>query len=156
MFKRIAIAATLFAAAATQADTVGDSIVFNDSGETIFGSFDKIHNGDSMTGLPEIDATYDGALFLGYDSFLSSAFDSALAGSRRSVMAAPSRPGEVVDQTSPQTHSFLYNQFYAGAVHGGNVTVNAAIPEPETYAMMIAGLGMVGAIARRREAKRRA
>ncbi len=32
------------------------------------------------------------------------------------------------------------------------VTVSA-VPEPETYAMMLAGLGLVGAIARRRKAK---
>ena len=32
----------------------------------------------------------------------------------------------------------------------------AAVPEPETYAMMLLGLGMVGAIARRRAAKKAA
>lgn len=32
----------------------------------------------------------------------------------------------------------------------GNVAV-AAVPEPETYAMMLAGLGLVGAVARRRK-----
>lgn len=32
----------------------------------------------------------------------------------------------------------------------GNVVV-AAVPEPETYAMMLAGLGLVGAVARRRK-----
>jgi hypothetical protein len=29
----------------------------------------------------------------------------------------------------------------------------AAVPEPETYAMLLAGLGLMGAIARRRKAK---
>jgi hypothetical protein len=29
----------------------------------------------------------------------------------------------------------------------------SAVPEPETYAMLLAGLGLVGAIARRRKAK---
>lgn len=33
-----------------------------------------------------------------------------------------------------------------------NITV-AAVPEPETYAMLLAGLGMVGAVARRRKQK---
>ena len=37
-----------------------------------------------------------------------------------------------------------------------NVTLTAAVPEPETYAMMFAGLGLMGAIARRSKAKQTA
>jgi hypothetical protein len=37
---------------------------------------------------------------------------------------------------------------YAFAVHTGNVP---AVPEPETYAMLLAGLGLVGFITRRRK-----
>ena len=33
-----------------------------------------------------------------------------------------------------------------------NLTITAAVPEPETYAMFLAGLGLVGVIARRRKA----
>jgi len=40
---------------------------------------------------------------------------------------------------------------YAWAVRDGDV---AAVPEPETYAMMLAGLGLVGAAVRRRRDKR--
>lgn len=37
-----------------------------------------------------------------------------------------------------------------------NVSVTAAVPEPETYAMMMAGLAMVGVVARRRKAQKAA
>jgi len=33
-----------------------------------------------------------------------------------------------------------------------NVSLTAAVPEPETYAMLLAGLGLVGVVARRRKA----
>lgn len=39
---------------------------------------------------------------------------------------------------------------------GSQQQVTAAIPEPETYALMLAGLGLVGATARRRKAKQTA
>lgn len=40
---------------------------------------------------------------------------------------------------------------YSGAVLD-NVSVTAAVPEPETYAMLLAGLGLVGFLKRRRTA----
>ncbi|SEN81817.1 PEP-CTERM protein-sorting domain-containing protein [Duganella sp. CF517] len=48
--------------------------------------------------------------------------------------------------------------FFQGAVTTpGTWTMGAtAVPEPETYMMLLAGLGLVGGVARRRSAKRRA
>ena len=40
------------------------------------------------------------------------------------------------------------NEFYAWAVRPGDVA--APIPEPETYAMLLAGLGLLGVVAKRR------
>ena len=50
------------------------------------------------------------------------------------------------------TFSFAYggsnpDQFYINAI-----TVTAAVPEPETYALLLAGLGVMGFVARRRRA----
>jgi|SRR5471030_277543 len=49
------------------------------------------------------------------------------------------------------TFSSVGGDGWSGAVLD-NVSVTAAVPEPETYAMMLAGLGLVGFIARRRKA----
>jgi hypothetical protein len=44
--------------------------------------------------------------------------------------------------------------FYAMAVHSGDVgTVVANVPELETYAMLLAGLGLIGVVSRRRTTK---
>lgn len=44
------------------------------------------------------------------------------------------------------------NYFYAMAVRPGDVTIAAGVPEPDTYALLLAGLGLIGAIARCRKA----
>jgi len=43
----------------------------------------------------------------------------------------------------------------SGGVYGGSMNVTA-VPEPETYAMLLAGLGLVGFIGRRKAAKKAA
>lgn len=40
-----------------------------------------------------------------------------------------------------------------GGQYSGDMALVSAVPEPETYAMMLAGLGLMGAVARRRKAK---
>ncbi len=64
--------------------------------------------------------------------------------------AAPAYPGEVWAFTNYggiQYEDPPDLDFHAWAVRDGDV---AAVPEPETYAMMLVGLGLVGAAARRR------
>lgn len=39
-----------------------------------------------------------------------------------------------------------------GGSYGGSITITSAVPEPETYALMLAGLGVMGFIAVRRKA----
>jgi hypothetical protein len=46
-----------------------------------------------------------------------------------------------------QGYSYQGNEFYAWAVRPGDV---AAVPEPETYAMLLAGLGLLGTGVKRR------
>jgi hypothetical protein len=44
----------------------------------------------------------------------------------------------------------------ANASYSGTINVTAAVPEPETYALMLGGLGLVGFAARRRKAANQA
>ena len=49
-----------------------------------------------------------------------------------------------------QYHFDISGTFGPNASHGQYAVAIAAIPEPETYAMMLAGLGLMGFVARRR------
>src|SRR5258705_222252 len=50
------------------------------------------------------------------------------------------------------TDGILFHAVWNNAVDGGEsfFLVSTAIPEPETYAMLLAGLGLMGFVARRR------
>ncbi|MDQ3185027.1 MAG: PEPxxWA-CTERM sorting domain-containing protein [Pseudomonadota bacterium] len=65
--------------------------------------------------------------------------------------------GELADQ-GMATATFNLSPFDPGAGNTATFTLTQVptIPEPETYAMLLAGLGLVGAMARRRSSKRNA
>jgi hypothetical protein len=53
-----------------------------------------------------------------------------------------------LNNNGDQFSGYMHDLYYAWAVHDGDV---AAVPEPETYTLMLAGLGLVGYAARRRK-----
>lgn len=55
-----------------------------------------------------------------------------------------------VSTSAPITLSFTGTLNKSDAYYNGSIQV-AAVPEPETYAMFLAGLGLIGGIARRRQ-----
>jgi len=61
--------------------------------------------------------------------------------------------GAFAPRNNPSVYSALAqsgNQVVANLDMNGNLTIAAAVPEAETYAMMLAGLGLVGFMAARR------
>jgi hypothetical protein len=57
--------------------------------------------------------------------------------------------------TSPGSYHFLISGTVVGSIGGYAVSLQtSAVPEPETYGMMLGGLALVGAIARRKGAKK--
>lgn len=91
-------------------------------------------------------ANADTALFNADDLLLNPTSNvSSSAGSAYSALAAGTYYLQIAGNASG-TYGGLYN----GAI---NITTTSPVPEPETFVMMLAGLGLMGAVARRRNKK---
>ncbi|MBL8491002.1 MAG: PEP-CTERM sorting domain-containing protein [Rhodocyclaceae bacterium] len=76
-------------------------------------------------------------------------FDDSLNAWVGALPGLPGSPGShEIQHTFSDPSGFSYSS-YRGDLTYGSVSV-AAVPEPETYAMFLAGLGLIGAVARRR------
>lgn len=103
--------------------------IFNAQSFSAFGIVDSIFSTGSATA-----GAYDGTTFTGdrWTSMSAMGLDISLASSAQQTGVGLSS-------------STMTNVSYGFAVN--------AVPEPETYAMLLAGLGVVAAIARRRQAR---
>lgn len=179
--KKIALVVAVFSAFAgsAQADTFHYSYVF-DSGNTITGSFDGTASGDLVTGLSNITAVLDGVAFIG-PLFGSSMVSNSGWQSGGAVASFTGNQNNFlfVDADYP-TNTSITNYFFIADYYSNQSLVTtahswttgaqgydsngwsaarwtltnvSAVPEPETYAMLLAGLGVMGTVARRRKAK---
>jgi len=179
LIRFIAFAFVLAASAAAQATTFNFSYSFTD-GNKVTGSFDGTANGNLVTGLSHISVSLNGNAFPGSGSLGAYSFDSlksewsnnavvSFDGLHSNFAFSDGHPDDLgaiflllpyyspVDENTATTDlaQFLLpdgsNSVDVGRdIVAANWTVTA-VPEPETYAMMLAGLGLIGFAARRRK-----
>lgn len=80
---------------------------------------------------------------------------SFLAGTISGLTFESLNPGETSRYLVMYTNSPIYSTSIASVIDGSvaSAATFAPIPEPETYAMMLAGMGLMGFVARRRSSK---
>jgi hypothetical protein len=130
----------------TQADGASTA-TSSDASNTYFGKVNGSGDGDSWLGLTSADTTK--TLNLEQRFFL-------LSNSSTSTTAQTTKTPFAVDVDG--TGTFQAGEFGKWSVNAaqGTITftaVTAPVPEAETYAMLLAGLGLMGAIVRRRNSK---
>jgi len=138
----------------------GDSFAMNNSGNTFMDNFKF-----AVTGVPE-----------NLDAIVSSISDTATTGMDITGLSLYKSGGSLItngtlgssgrmDIWTLSADSLTAGNYYlkvsgtmvsnTGASFGGAVMLNP-VPEPETYGMMLGGLGVLGLLARRRKAARQA
>ena len=133
----------------------GGKLTLN-TGDSIYQSF-SILSGGTYTISFDVQGEGRSRLFLSTDVGLSN-FNSPVATSGAVL-------NDITDwgpNWTTASYNFMglagasYHLYFSGMVGGmtiDNVGVAAAVPEPESYAMLLAGIGLIGAIARRRSAR---
>lgn len=173
LIRFIAYAFVLVASAAAQATTFNFSYSFTD-GNKVTGSFDGTANGNLVTGLSHISVSLNGNAFSGSGSLSAYSFDIQKSEWTENAVVSfdglhsnfgfsdghPNDKGDIFllipyDKSTTEVAQLILagggdSTDFGGDIVAANWTVTA-VPEPETYAMLLAGLGLVGFAARRRK-----
>jgi len=169
-----AVLALAAATAATATPLYNYSYTFG-NGHVVSGSFRGTANGDLVTGLTDITAAMDGK------SFAASFGEhwengTPIAGGAQASFSGMSNNIMFVDQEYANTHTYVaYFRYLSGSIvdtydtrtgvssvdwspsnAGWSLTAAkeapaADVPEPGSYALMLAGAGLMGLVLRRRK-----
>lgn len=117
-------------------------------------SFNSLVRNLSGLGIDEMMFKISGASFNGLGNISNDGFH-AITGSGKSATGgwATFAPGLTTEFYigSPFDNSNDWGINLAGLNAGDTFSIMVAVPEPEQYAMLLAGLGVIGAVARRRK-----
>lgn len=167
----------MVASASAQAELFNYSYTFN-SNTVVTGSFDGTAAGNLVTNLSNVSANLNGIALIGSGSLYANSRSNS--GSWQTGGAVASFNGLqnnfiFLDTNYPTSATF--QNFFASVTYplnsqavtaievnhsnlqrgGNNAPISwslvASVPEPETYAMLLAGLGLMGAVLRRRKSK---
>lgn len=123
-----------------------------DVGSTL--SFNSLVRNLSGLGIDSASFKINGASFSGFGEISNDGFH-AITGSGKSASGgwATFAPGLTTEFYigSPFDNSNDWSINLAGLNAGDSFSIMVAVPEPEQYAMLLAGLGVIGAVARRRK-----
>ncbi len=180
MFKQLLAAAIFLSVSAAHADLFRYSYLFSD-GQRVAGSFSATVNGDFLTGFSNISAAIDGEEFFGNGSLVNYGFEPGTGYQvlGEGVATISGTYGSFVFAADPEitfyTNFFRMETDYESgrvsvtAIKYGDgaylyawdsenydpsrwtVTAVTAVPEPESLALFMAGLGLMGVVARRRK-----